>query len=174
MLPHPRKTDEPMSQHWYVVQVKQHQETLSEAVLRQKGLEAYVPRMLQWPPPAVGSDVVPLFPGYVFAYAALPENYYDVARAIGVKHFVTFGEEPAMLPDAVIASLRAQQDADGRIRVSRLRHCNGVVRVTRGPFRGLLAVVENRLTSRERVVVLLDFLQRQTRVELPERWLRLA
>jgi hypothetical protein len=36
------------------------------------------------------------------------------------------------------------------------------------------AILEQRLSGRERVLVLLDVLQRQTRVELPETWVRLA
>jgi hypothetical protein len=35
-----------------------------------------------------------------------------------------------------------------------------------------VAIVERRLTAHERVLVLLDLLQRQTRVEMPERWVR--
>jgi transcription antitermination factor NusG len=43
-----------------------------------------------------------------------------------------------------------------------------------GPLRGIVAVVERRLTGRQRVLVLIDILQRQTRVELPEKWVREA
>jgi transcription antitermination factor NusG len=48
------------------------------------------------------------------------------------------------------------------------------VLITDGPLRGLVAVVERRLTARQRVLLLLDILQRQTRVEMPERWVRQA
>ena len=48
------------------------------------------------------------------------------------------------------------------------------VTITDGPLRGLPAVIQQRMTGRQRVLVLLDLLQRPTRVELPDRWLRLA
>jgi len=48
------------------------------------------------------------------------------------------------------------------------------VRVTDGPWRGLVAILDRRVSARERVLVLLDILQRQTRVEMPETWVRLA
>jgi transcription antitermination factor NusG len=48
------------------------------------------------------------------------------------------------------------------------------VRITDGPFRGLTAIVCDRISSRDRVRVLMDILQRQTQVELPEKWLRRA
>lgn len=40
------------------------------------------------------------------------------------------------------------------------------VEIAKGPFHGLLAVVNRVMPSRERVAVLLDFLGRQTEVEL--------
>ena len=43
-----------------------------------------------------------------------------------------------------------------------------------GPWQGPIAILERRVSGRERVLVLLDVLQRQTRVELPATWVRLA
>jgi hypothetical protein len=54
------------------------------------------------------------------------------------------------------------------------RPAGAEVVVTEGPLRGLVAVVERRLTARQRVLLLLEILQRQTRVEMPERWVRQA
>ena len=48
----------------------------------------------------------------------------------------------------------------------------GKTRVVDGPFRGLTAVVEQRLPARDRIRVLMHVLQRQAAVELPERWVR--
>lgn len=48
------------------------------------------------------------------------------------------------------------------------------IRIADGPWQGLIGILEQRLSGRERVLVLLDVLQRQTRVELPETWVRLA
>ena len=43
-----------------------------------------------------------------------------------------------------------------------------------GPLRGMAAILERRLNGRQRVLVLLEILQREARVEMPERWVRQA
>ena len=40
---------------WYLLRTKRHCERRAKLHLESKGLEAYLPLMLQWPPPAVGS-----------------------------------------------------------------------------------------------------------------------
>ncbi len=159
---------------WHVVVAKQHQEALVQATLAEKGLATYLPRMRQWPPPPVGSAVVPLFPGYVFAHLAMPEDFYSVRWAVGVRQLLSFGDQPALVPDEVIAYLRSNEDEHGLIRPPSAQRRPVTVRIAQGTFRGFEAVVERRLSAKERVVVLIDFLQRQTRVELPETWLRQA
>ncbi|RMD84628.1 MAG: hypothetical protein D6815_03775 [Candidatus Dadabacteria bacterium] len=159
---------------WYVVLSKQHQELLVQAALREKGIETYVPRIRQWPRPAVGSPVAPLFPGYVFARMRVPADYRTVCWTVGVKRLLSFGEQLAVLPEGAVALLKSREDEQGLVRIGDPADCTPNVKIVRGPFEGFTAVVEKRLRASERVVVLIDFLQRQTRMELPERWLRLA
>ncbi len=164
-----------MERRWYVVEVKQHQEGLVQATLAERGYATYVPRIRQWPRPPVGSPIVPLFPGYVFARLRMPEDYYPVSWSIGVKRLLAFGDELAVLPDEAVEFLRSREDEHGLIQIQQPSACGkATVRIVRGTFKGFEAVVERRLSARDRVVVLIDFLQRQTRVELPETWLRQA
>ena len=154
---------------WYVVETKRHRETLAAAALRDKGIASYSPRVIQWPPPAVGSPIQPMFPGYLLVRAALPEDFYRVTWTTGIRKWVTFGAEPPSLDPAVVEFLRGCEGADGII------HCgepeeSAEVRIIRGPFRGLTAIISRRFPARERVRVLLDLLRRDTPVELPERW----
>src|SRR5207247_1127493 len=81
--------------------------------------------------------------------------------------------EPPRPDDGVIDFLRSREEPDGIIEARPLPS-GSAVRVTDGPWRGLVAVLERRVSARERVLVLLDILQRQTRVEMPETWVRLA
>jgi transcriptional antiterminator RfaH len=139
-------------QAWYVVQTKRHQERLAQRFLGERKVESYVPQIVEWPRPAVGSAIAPMFPGY------------------GVKTFVTFGDMPVPLDDSIIDFLRAREGPDGLIRCDEGVLENSQVRIVRGPFQGLTAIVEERLPARERVRVLMELMQRQTSVELPERW----
>jgi len=153
---------------WWVVETQRHREPATRTRLEQQGLAAYLPLMRQWPRPAVGSDVAPLFPGYLFVRASA-RRLHRVQHTPGVRGLVVFGGEPARLNDAVIDFLRAREGADGIVRTDPLPG-GAAVRITNGPLRGLVAVLDSRLIGRERVLVLLDILQRQTRVEMPETW----
>ena len=157
---------------WYVVQTKRHREHAAHAILTERGFSSYLPRIIQWPRPAVGSEVAPMFPSYLFVHLDLAQDFYRVSWTPGVKAFVTFGGSPAALEPAVIAFLKEREGPDGLIRCGTGIVENSVVRITGGPFRGLTAVVEQRLPARERVRVLMDLLHRRTPVELPERWVR--
>jgi transcriptional antiterminator RfaH len=156
---------------WYVVETKRHREQVAGAFLAQDGIASYLPRIAQWPRPAVGAEVAPLFPGYLFVRVALERQYQRVTRMVGVKTFVSFGGLPVPLTDETIDTLRRREGPDGLI-----RYDAGVeateVEVIDGPFRGLTAVVERRLTARDRVRVLMHMLQREAAVELPGKWLR--
>jgi transcription antitermination factor NusG len=155
---------------WFVIQSKRHRERLVHAVLSQEGVPAYLPLLRHWPAPAVGAAVGPMFPGYVFCRPA-PEQVYRVASCHGSRGFVNFGNGPAVLDEAVIAYLRARTSPDGVIDVDPAVEGREVT-IVEGPLRGLAAVVERRLPARDRILVLLELLQRPTRVELPDRWVR--
>jgi hypothetical protein len=157
---------------WLVLQSKRHRERAVQQNLVREGVPAYLPLLRQWPRPAVGSDVGPMFPGYVFCQPA-PAQLGALARLAGAIRLVTFGDGPARVGPEVVAYLRSRAGADGVIAIEPVV-AGREVTITDGPLRGLAAVVERRLTARQRVLVLLDLLHRRTRVELPERWLRLA
>lgn len=157
---------------WLVVATRRHKERAARMSLEQLGLATYLPMLEQWPRPAVGASVGPMFPGYLFAHATV-RDVYPIGRAAGVRGFVSFGGAPARLDDAVVEFLRSREDANGIIRAEPLPLGSEVV-ITDGPLRGFIAVVERRLSARQRVLLLLDILQRQTRVEVPEQWIRQA
>jgi transcriptional antiterminator RfaH len=158
---------------WYVVHTKRHKERAAQLHLEQTGIGTYLPLMRQWPPPVVGPVVTPLFPGYLFVQGAMPHDSQRVTHTPGVLGFVSIAGEAASLDGSLIALLRSREDANGIIRSDPLPP--GLeVRIVRGPLRGLIAVVQQRLTAQQRVRVLLDILQRPTRVDLPERWVRQA
>jgi transcriptional antiterminator RfaH len=156
---------------WYVVQTQRHRERLAREKLCERGIHNYLPMLLQWPPPAVGSAVQPMFPGYVFVHAALPQDFYRVSRSEGVKGFVAFGSDPTPMDPGAVEFVRTQEGPDGVVHMGTGVKEGSAVAITKGPFRGLMAVLERRLPAHARVQVLLHILQRETRVDLPEKWL---
>lgn len=158
--------------HWYVIETQRHREAVARAVLAGHGIAAYLPRVEQWPRPAVGAAVAPMFPGYLFVQVSFSEQGHRVVRTNGVKSFVAFGGEPVPVVPEAIDFLRSREGPDGLIRCAALGGDGAAVRIIDGPFRGLTAVVTERLAAHDRVRVLMEILQRQTTVEMPERWLR--
>jgi transcription antitermination factor NusG len=155
-----------------VLRAKRHRERQVRAALERDDVPVYLPMVREWPRPAVGGDVLPMFPGYLFCQPA-PEQRERVETTSGVAGFVRFGERAATVPPEVIGYLRSRAGSDGIITLD-LDLAGRQVTITDGPLRGLSAVIDRRMTARQRVLVLLDLLQRPTRVELPDRWLRLA
>ena len=159
---------------WYVLQTRRHKEQLAQCKLGERALPTYLPRILQWPRPAVGSDIAPMFPTYLFVHLTLSNDFSRVSWTPGVKCFVAFGDGPVPSDDAAVDFLKQREGPDGLIRCADPLAKDSEVRIINGPFRGLTAVVEERLPAHERVRVLMHILARQTSVELPEKWLRRA
>jgi transcriptional antiterminator RfaH len=162
-----------MQAAWYVLQTNRHKEEFAQVSLERREIATYLPRIVLWPRPAVGSAIGPMFPGYLFARVSLLEDFSRFSWTPGVNAFVSFGDGPAPIDSSAIEFLKRREGPDGLIRCGTAVD-GGEVRIVNGPFRGLTGIVERRLPARERVCVLMDLLQRQTRVELPERWVRQA
>jgi transcription antitermination factor NusG len=104
----------------------------------------------------------------------LANEFTRIMWTPGVKAFVCFGGSPAPVDDSVIEFLHNREGPDGLIRCGDPLPPSSEVRIVSGPFRGLTAIVEQRLPARERVRVLMHILARETPVELPEKWVRRA
>src|SRR5262249_61084496 len=89
---------------WMVVQAKRHKERAVQANLAREGIATYLPLLRQWPRPAVGSDVGPMFPGDVFCQP-LPDQLGTVMGCSGRLRLGTFGDGPARVGPEVVAHL---------------------------------------------------------------------
>jgi transcription antitermination factor NusG len=76
--------------NWYVLQTNRSKERLAQSALMQRGVRTYLPRIVQWPAPAVGSAIAPLFPGYLFVQVEL-DDCARVCWVPGVRSFVSLG-----------------------------------------------------------------------------------
>ncbi len=164
---------------WFAVRTKPRAEGVAAAQLRQRGLEVFAPELeLRRVRVRLGQErafVEALFPGYLFARLDLGRDCFRVKWTPGVRSLVQFGENgPAALPEEAIEMLRMRAGGGERI-IAKDPFLQGVrVSVCRGPLAGLLAVVERPMRASGRVQILIDLLQRQTRVELDVALLRLA
>ncbi len=153
---------------WFCLRSQPKHEHIAAAQLRQAGIEAFAPRIrfkrATRRGPAWFTEA--LFPNYLFARFNWNDSLRKVHHANGVAGVVHFGEKWPTIPDEVIAELRLTLgEAEIHVIEDSLKS-GDEVKITGGIFNGLNAIVTQVVSSRERVCVLLEFLGRQTSVEI--------
>jgi transcriptional antiterminator RfaH len=152
--------------YWCCAQVEQSRDRLAWHCLTLAGYKIYQP-LLREQRRSHGRKIIvtpPLFPSYLFIWVV--RGWWDARWAEGVRCLIMDGEVPARVPDAVISEIKSRE-RNGFVELPKARGLTpGMrVKVLRGPLQtqiGLLAA----LRPHERVLVLLQLLGGQQRVEL--------
>ncbi len=152
---------------WFVVRTKPRREDYAQGQLARRGVDTFMPRILEHSREGTAPLIGPLFPGYVFVWIRLASQYTSVIWAPGVRSFVAFGEIPSPVDDEVIEFIRERCGSEGIALAAPDFHDGDHVRVTRGPLGGLLGVVQGHVNGRRRVQVLMELLKRRTQVTVP-------
>lgn len=155
---------------WYCVHTKPKCEHLVAAALKAfEGVEPYCPRIRfqRSTPRGKVWFTEALFPSYLFARFSLNESFRAVKHAHNVIRIVEFGGEPSPVPDDTIALLKREMRGEEVREVSHGLKRGESVEIAEGPMRGLTGIVENVTSGDERVVILLEFLGRQSMVKVP-------
>lgn len=159
---------------WHLAQVKPNADKIAIRNLERQNFTTFQP--LERHTRVRGGKFVtqlrPFFPGYVFlAYPEAAAPWSLVNSTYGVARLVTFGGRPAPVPAGIVAGLKAACDEDGTIILDDHFQTGDTVTIASGPFASFLGEIE-RLTPDRRVLVLIDFMGKQTRVKLPAADLR--
>jgi transcriptional antiterminator RfaH len=154
---------------WYCVRTQPKHEHIAAAHLAElKELEIYLPRIRFRRSTKAGPVwfTEALFPGYLFARFSLYAWLRQVQHTTGVSGVVHFGTHWPVIPDEAVADLQAGLGPDQlHILPEELQPGEPVV-ISGGAFHNLRAVVSRVMPGRQRVAVLLEFLGRQTTVEV--------
>jgi transcription elongation factor/antiterminator RfaH len=153
---------------WYTVYTKPQKEDYAELSLRLRGIETFFPKLCLPKSGQRKTQIVSLFPNYLFVrFQSFEDEYYSVAWCPGVKRLVSFDGVPAEVDDSSVSFLWCQMGSDGLITA----YCNvkigQQVSIVGGPFDGLNAIVQEPPNAKGRVKVLLELLNRPTKVDLP-------
>lgn len=108
-----------------------------------------------------------LFPNYLFARFDWETSLRRVHAAPGVAGVIHFGERWPTVPDEVMAELQSLFGEAQLHEIPDTPEVGEAVQVAGGALHGLKAIVTRVIPARQRVAVLLEFLGRQTAVELP-------
>jgi transcriptional antiterminator RfaH len=154
---------------WFCLRSHPKHEHIAASHLRQiEGVEVYNPR-IRFPRTSRQGPIYvteALFPNYLFAKFEWKNFLTRVHYAPGVAGVVHFGTRWPTIPDEAIEELRESLGQDDVHIVPRELREGDQVQISGGAFHGLQAVVTKVLPGRQRVTVLLDFLGRQTMVEV--------
>jgi transcription antitermination factor NusG len=154
--------------YWCCAQVEPRRERLASYTLGLAGYEIYQPLLREQRRSRHGSRKIivtpPLFPGYLFVWVV--RGWWDARWSPGVVRLIMDGLLPARVPDAVVNEIRSRE-RNGFVELPKVYGLKpGMrVKVLQGPLQDQIGL-RAALRPHERVLVLLQLLGSQQRVEL--------
>jgi len=153
---------------WIAVNTHPNRERSAELNLRNQGFEVYAPVIRKQIRHARRvSDVLrPLFPGYLFVrLGSTQSRWRPILSTVGVRMVVCARDVPCILPNQFIDDLMVREKDGVIARPVSSPQIGERVRVGRGAFDGFVGKIID-LAENDRLVVLMDFLNRPVRVKL--------
>jgi transcriptional antiterminator RfaH len=156
-------------EHWYTLHTKPNAEYQVATALAQREIEIYLPEL----PPSKSEKGRrhrrPFFPCYLFARMDFKRiGFSTIQWTPGLRRVVAFGDEPAAVPDELIALIQqklSEWEARGGIPAHNFQP-GDPVRIKQGPFQDMVAIFDGPATPSQRVQVLLEILGQARRVQL--------
>jgi transcriptional antiterminator RfaH len=155
---------------WYVVRCKPREDARAIENLGHQGFEAFAPGCLVTRRVGTVRRKVsePMFPGYAFVRLSTTRHDWSVLRSTrGVMQLLRFGTTAPRVPASVIEGLKRIDGIDLDAKAAARLKVGDTVRLLDGPFAGLTGVYEQR-DGMMRACVLLECMQRQVRVTVPD------
>lgn len=154
---------------WYLIYTKPRQEHIAKENLARQGFSVYLPLVRQLRRRAgrrIGF-IEPLFPRYMFIRLdTTTDNWSPIRSTFGVSTLVHFGFRPATVPDDLVALLSARENPEGLHETGRAPQPGDRVRIEDGPMAGYEGLFL-ATSGRERVLVLLEIMGKEARVQVP-------
>ena len=156
------------SEDWFLVQFKPNCHRIAESNLKRQGFKTFLPLQEQTKrkKSKFVNYVSPLFPGYMFVSfkIQIPE-WHKIKGTVGISRLLYSGEKPTPLPTSLIHNLMSRCDKSSIIRPVHDLSLGEKVKLLVGPFANFVAKVE-KIDSQRRVWLLLDFMEKTTRVHI--------
>ena len=154
-------------EHWYALYTKPKKERQVQHALDDRGIETFLPEIRRRSKEGKKKRV--FFPCYLFARVDFEKvSFSSVNWTPGLRRVISFGGKPTVVRQEVVDTIRtrlAQIEAVG------YDSCYGFkpgqrVSIKSGPLKDLEAVFDRRLSSSDRVRILVEILGRQTACEV--------
>jgi transcription elongation factor/antiterminator RfaH len=163
-------TDEPGNLSWYAVYTHPGQEERTSSNLKAWGIETFAPRIRERQAnPFTGEPqykIKPLFSRYIFARFDFSRLFHKLRYTRGVHSLVGFGFGPAPVDDHIIAIIQSKIGGDGFVKIGEPVRPGERVIIKDGPLKDFTGIFEREVKDSDRVVVLLNTISYQARVEV--------
>jgi transcription elongation factor/antiterminator RfaH len=160
-------------EHWYCIYTKAKKEDqVCRRLMDKSDIEVFNPKLMRTQKRGRRStDVVEaLFPCYLFSRFNPDKYCHMIKYTSGVKRIVGDGAgNPFRVDDSIIALIKSRAK-DGFVHCAERANftAGSKVVVKEGPLKGLAGIFLEEITSQERVIILLNAIVYQARVELPK------
>ena len=161
---------------WIVINTHPHREHTALENLGRQAFEAYCPMIRRQRSHARRVETVlrPLFPNYLFVKANRElARWRPILSTFGVRTIVRAGNELSFIDDGFISSLKAREVNGAIVRPASPYRLGQQVQMTGGPFDGIVATIIE-MDEKERLVVLLQLMNRPVRVKVKSEDIRAA
>jgi transcription antitermination factor NusG len=159
-----------MAEAWYVVRSKPNKEEFLAGQLDAYGIKVFYPRIRVKTVNPRARKLKAYFPSYLFIRVDLETVSLSTLHWMpGSVNLVSFDGQPAPVPETLISAIERQVDHINTSQQNMLLDLKpgDIVSIQDGPFAGYEAIFDGQISGRERVRVLLSFLQnRKIPVEL--------
>ena len=154
--------------HWYLIHSKPRLESSALENLERQGYECFLPLIsaekLRRKAMVVVSE--PLFPRYLFIRLDASQqgkSWNPIRSTTGVSRLVSFGQVPAKIDEALVASIR---ESVSNTTVHQRHFVPGEsLRINQGPFAGLEAIYQMP-DGESRVMVLIEMLSKRVSLSI--------
>lgn len=154
-----------VERYWYAVQARPKQEQRAAMNLASSGVTTFLPMLRELHTNGrVGT--APLFPRYLFARCDGVESLPRIRYTRGVAKVLGTGDGPTAVDDAIIESIRDRVGADGFVELTQSLEAGDRVEITTGPLKGLVGIFDSSTSACQRVVLLLNAVSVQMRVQV--------
>jgi transcription elongation factor/antiterminator RfaH len=153
--------------HWFALYTKPHKEYLVRDLLTTKKIEVYLPEISVKTKRRDRRSKCPFFSHYLFARLDPQDGMMAKVRwTPGLRCIVSMDGRPVLVPDEVVQEIRRRLATMAQVEPEDRFRRGEVVRVMRGPFEGLDAVFDRKLSAEGRVRVFLQWISRQVVADL--------
>lgn len=155
---------------WFLAQLKPNSAKIAQTNLQRQKFETFLPleEETRQRNGRFITSLRPLFPGYLFVALDTAQGLWRAVNSTqGITKLVSFGKQPAPVPQDLVTQLMLRCDEAGKVLPPSALQPGDQVALTQGPFAHFAAEIE-KIAPDRRVWVLIDLMGRRTRVAVDE------